>query len=181
VAVGMVVSAYYGQLPPMSSSMIGAFFFYLIVAASGGLITQELAFRRLLIGQSGGAGLAIVVGAAIVFAAWHLVIPVSEASGRLVAGAAVNGVSLGALYVLSRSLFVAAWFHGVQLGVLGGLRHAATASVGSTGLGVAFWNSQVVSAAVIAAVLGFWVYRQNGMMGDVRNSEESEEPDVTRD
>lgn len=166
VGVGALASTIEGQLVPLSlAALVPAGAFYLVIAATGALVTQELAFRRLLVGQGGDAGIGIVVGAAIAFAVWHLVIPTTGSPGQAAIGGLVNGVALGALYVLSRSLLVSAWYHGVQLGALNALRFQAADALGDAGLGGAFWRWQLVTTAVAAGILGFLVWRQNGVRG----------------
>ena len=152
---------------------------YLVVAATGSLVTQELAFRRLLVGQAGDAGLAVVGGSAVAFAAWHLVIPTGGSMVQVGAGALINGVALGSLYALSRSLLVCAWYHGVQLAGLNALRYQASVAVGSeVGLGDGFWFTQLGLATLAAAGLAYFVWRRNGLLGAVGLLPMAEEPEA---
>jgi hypothetical protein len=96
-----------------------AFLFWVVADTSRMLVTEELAFRRMLIGRPDRAGMIVVLGAAVVSAIWlPLVGPdASPIAWQLVHGLAVASVA-GGLYVLSGSLLVAALYHGVYLALL---------------------------------------------------------------
>src|SRR5207302_10220439 len=110
-------------LPVLVSFMVlrpslepGAFWpalaFFLVVDGAALLVTEELAFRRALIGDPGVAGVGSIAFAAVAFGLWHAVQPGYDGAtlGTFV-GTAIGGFIAGCLYVLSRSLTVAAVFH----------------------------------------------------------------------
>ena len=57
----------------MTFIQVAGFFF--VVGSAAALVTQELAFRRILIGQAGDAGLAVVLISAVAFGVWHATVP----------------------------------------------------------------------------------------------------------
>jgi hypothetical protein len=142
---------------------VGGFFF--VAAAAGALVTQELAFRRLLIGQAGDAGLAVVLIAAVVFGCWLAVVP-EPPGGVLQAGVsgALHGVVLGSLYTLSRSLLVPAVYHGVSASGIRAFDLAAIPTEGATGV-TDVVGVGMVATGIVGAILAYHVYRQSGFLG----------------
>ncbi len=139
--------------------------FFLVAGAAGALVTQELAFRRLLIGQAGDAGLGVVLIAAVVFGCWLAVVPEPQ-GGVLQAGVsgALHGVVLGSLYSLSRSLLVPALYQGVSTGGIRAFDLAAIPTEGATGVtDVAV--AGMVATGIVGVILAYQVYRQSGFMG----------------
>ena len=94
---------------PVAAPGFYAFLFWVAADTSRVLVTEELAFRRMLIGRPDRAGTIVILGAALVSAIWvPLVGPdASPTAWQLVHGLATASVA-GGLYVLSRSLLVAA-------------------------------------------------------------------------
>ncbi len=139
--------------------------FFLVAGAAGALVTQELAFRRLLIGQAGDSGLAVVLIAAVVFGAWLAVVP-DPPGGVLQAGmsGALHGVVLGSLYTLSRSLLVPAVYQGVTTAGLRAFDTAAVPVEGATGVADVAVVGMVVTA-IVGAILAYQVLRQSGFLG----------------
>lgn len=140
--------------------------FFLTVGTCAALLTQELAFRRLLIGQSGDAGLLAVVLSAAIFGVWHAVAPAEQGElSRAVITATVEGLVLGSVYLLSRSLLVPALLHGVSVGVSRGLQFSAGPEVS---LGDRMWVAETVTATAVALVLGIIVARRSGLFGTLQ-------------
>jgi len=140
--------------------------FFLTVGTCAALLTQELAFRRLLIGQSGDAGLLTVVLSAAIFGVWHAMAPSPQGElSRAVISASVEGLVLGSVYILSRSLLVPALLHGVSTGVSRGLQFSAGPEAG---LADRMWVAQTTTAAVVAVVLGVIVARRSGLFGTLQ-------------
>ena len=153
------------KLQPLQfASFLGAFSFSFIISTCAALVTIEFAFRRILVGQSGDAGVVIVILAAVASILWHMTIPVESFGWTMGVGVFFNAGVLGCLYVLSRSLLVSATFHGIHLGLTTALAYSDSTAIG---LGSRFWITEVVGMAVVACVLGFLVFRQNGWMGAV--------------
>ena len=170
VAAAVVAAAGVGQLAPVSIMTTLRVGMALAVLVGGtALITQELAFRRLLIGQSGEAGLALVLLGGLAYGLWRATLPLPEAGwGWVIVGGVSTGIVLGALYTLSRSLLVAAAAYGIQAGLLGGLRTTSSAVVGETGLGAVFWTVYLIANAVVAVAFAQVLYRRNGWWAGLR-------------
>ena len=121
VVIGLItMAAQDGGLPPLRTGvLLRVAAFFLVVGSTTALVTQELAFRRVLIGQAGDAGLATVLVAAVLFGAWNAVAP-DPPGGALQAAVlgSLRGVVLGCLYSLSRSLLVPALCHGAWLAAI---------------------------------------------------------------
>ena len=166
VLIGALVSWAGGRLPPLDFAAIPRVLSYTVVlAGTAGLVTQEFAFRRLLVGQSGEAGLVIVAAAAVAAAIWHVLIPTGSTVWMTSVGAFLNATVLGALYVLSRSLFVTVTFHAVQLAGIAGLAYAGETVTGVAGLGQRFWIGHMIGVGVVGVGFGYYVFRQNGWIG----------------
>ena len=139
---------------------VAAFFF--VAGSAAALVTQELAFRRILIGQAGDAGLAVVLIAAVAFGVWRAAVP-DPAGGILTAAlnGTLHGVVLGSLYSLSRSLLVPAVYHGASTA---GMRAFDLGSEGAMPNGSPIVVGMVVTG-VVAAILAYQVMRRSGFMG----------------
>lgn len=127
-----------------------AFFFWIVADTSRVFVTEELAFRRMLIGTPDRASTTGVLAGAGVSAVWLAIIgPDAPSTGwQLVHMFAVASVS-GGLYVLSRSLLVAALYHGAYRALL-------TCFVFPVGFaGQAPVGTVVITAAVAVVVLAF--------------------------
>lgn len=128
------------------------------VGAAAGLVTEELALRRLLIGQPADAGLAVVVLAGVVAAAWHAVVGTALHGGGLPpvwVSVAAGSFAAGALYVLSGSLLVSALCNALVFGGAMALEVARPALQPAVTL--------VPQVAVALLLLGL-VARRNGLL-----------------
>ena len=145
-------------------NLFGTFVFWSTVLGAGSFITTEVAFRSVLVGQDAQGGLLLVAGAAVVFGLWY---GVTSTGSPLISGlgAASFGLTAGALYVLSGSLFVSAAFHGLQLGAVGALVTAA----GEPGLWSQWlgdmWPWMAATNGIVAMGLAYVVFRQRGLRG----------------
>ncbi|PYP17236.1 MAG: hypothetical protein DMD52_04915 [Gemmatimonadetes bacterium] len=144
-------------VPP--SAFAAAFVFFLVADATVAFVTEELAFRRALVGSPDSAGIGALALMAVVFGLWHAVQPgyAGAPLGSLL-GTALGGFVAGCVYVLSGSLTAAAVYHGLHnapLKALGG----APIVTGRAGLasGLAF-----ASTAALAIALGWMVWRRGG-------------------
>ena len=146
-------------------SFLGVAAFFLVVGAAGALVTQEIAFRRVLIGQAGDSGLAMVLIAAVVFGAWHAVAP--DPPGGVLQAAllgSLRGVVLGCLYSLSRSLLVPALCHGAWLAALRSFDMAVEWPVRGQTIEDRM-TAVVVATAIVAILLAYQVFRRSGFAG----------------
>lgn len=148
-----------GQLAPVSvRSFVGAAAFCLVATGAQSLVTQELAFRRLLVGRSRDAGLVVVLAAAVSFGLWGVLATGGEANTirELVTGT-LTGVVLGSLYQLSGSLLVPALYQGVQSAVVHGLQLERVPSPG--------WGAAASLTAIISTILAYHVVQRSGFVG----------------
>ena len=155
-----------GGLPNLRlGSFLAAVPFFLIVGAAGALVTQELAFRRVLIGQAGDAGLATVLLAALLFGSWHALAP--DPPGGVVQAAmlaSLHGVVLGSMYSMSRSLLVPALYHGVWLAAFRGIGAAAEMAEGAPAFEGGM-TAVLVTTGGIALFFAYLVSRRSGFVG----------------
>jgi len=98
-------------------SVFRGLLFFVPASIGGALVTYELGFRRLMVGDPGTGGVVLVIVAALVAGAWAWMvggdIP-GFASRAWVLGATAIGA--GSLYVLSGSLLVSSVYTGTAVG-----------------------------------------------------------------
>lgn len=142
--------------------------------AAATLVTEELAFRRLLIGEPGRAGLVLVVVASAVAAVWHLVMrtALNPGDGGVWLGVAVGAFIVGAVYVLSQSLLVSALCNAFTFAGMYALTLIDPVMPGTSGAGDGLTGGMsgivlaaVVAEAAVAAVLLGLVAKRNGVLG----------------
>ena len=150
--------------------------FLLAIGVTSRLVTEEVAFRRLLIGGPGRVGLVSVVGAGVVALGWYGVLAWSsaEGSGTVLVGG-LGALTAGGLYVLSGSLLVSA-VHSATFAAgysaLSVARPLSAEPAGQIAAGPSLW----VPALIIGVVLSALVARRNGLIGSVLRSERSNAP-----
>jgi len=165
--IAVLVLLILGELAPFAfSGFLRSFLFFFVIATAGSLVTQELAFRRILIGQSGDAGLLIVAAAAVIFGAWHAILPGSASMWPVIISSVVHGFVMGALYLMSRSLLVSSLYHGLHSGLTKGLQAASVDPTGATAP-PPLWIPLVVATSIIAVVLAVQVNQRTGLVGAV--------------
>ncbi len=163
------------------AAMLPTLMFLVAVGATSTLVTAELAFRRLLIGQPQKAGLLAVLGAAVIAAAWYAVLGLMDVSfpAPLVLGA-VGALNAGCIYVLSRSLLVSALYSAVFMASYWALTLSlldAGAQVGPQ-VPLSIWLTALGIGIGLAAI----VAKQNGLFGDLKRHEQPrEQPDASGD
>ena len=129
------------------------------------LVTVELGFRRLLIGDPTRSGALVVAGAAGVTGLWGWVVgPAIPTVGADALTFGAVALVAGCVFVLSRSLLVSAVFTGTALGT--GLSievtRAQAEALGQSSLLSAPW----IWHATIGGGLLLWVGRHRGWIGD---------------
>jgi len=143
-----------------------SFGFLAAVGASSSLVSLELAFRRLMIGQPDHAGLVLVLLGALPMAAWALfaspLLPGFAASPWLILVAAAGA---GCLYVLSGSLLVSSLYMGVLLGSLGALTLAVPADAAGR-VPDGWWFATIHGVVVVA--LSAVVLHRRGLFAGLR-------------
>jgi hypothetical protein len=142
--------------------------FLIAVVSPMALVTLEIAFRRLLIGQPHQAGLLLVLAAAAVHAGWlALVAPGTPAIGIpwwIGGGVAVGA---GALFSLSRSVLVSSVYTGVALASYEALVRATPVIPGTDGAPVEGWPYRS-AALLVAILLAALVQRRCGVLTGIR-------------
>ena len=143
--------------PSAPSGFVAPFVFFLIADTTVALVTEELAFRRALLGPPESARLSALVLMAVAFGLWHAVQPAyGGAPLGTFLGTALGGFVAGCIYVLSGSLTVAALYHGLHNAPLKALGGAPIAA-GRAGLAGVL---ALVSTAALAVTFGWMVYRR---------------------
>ena len=149
-------------LAQSSAFEFGAYAFFAGTAISGFLVTQELAFRRVIVGDPARAGVLALLGSAGAYGLWHAAAVPGAGPWLLhVTAGMATGLAGGALFVLSESLLVSAVYFG--------LHWAAERTF--------FWGDGAVESGqvppemtwtailltlVAGCVMGWLVYRKNG-------------------
>jgi len=153
----------------------------LYVAALGTammLVTEEVAFRRVLLGGSGRTGAVSVIAAAIVAFLWYgLVARAGEAGITLAVLGGVGALGAGSLYVLSRSLLVSALYSGSFTAGYWALTYGR-AVPDALPIGPTVHTSAWLVMVVVVGILLVSVYRRHGLTGDLL---EAAEPDAAGD
>src|SRR5207247_11214458 len=99
--------------PAAPSGFAAAFAFFLVADTAVAFATEELAFRRALVGRPDGAGLGALLFMAVVFGLWHAVPPgYGGAPWGTLLGTALGGLVAGCCAGHSGSLGPGALSHG---------------------------------------------------------------------
>ena len=98
-------------------SVVRGLLFFVPASIGGALVTYELGFRRLLVGDPETGGVVLVIVAALVAAAWAWMVG-ADIPGLASAAWIIGATALGAgcLYVLSGSLLVSSVYTGTVVG-----------------------------------------------------------------
>jgi hypothetical protein len=138
--------------------------FWIATETSRLLVTEELAFRRMLIGRPERAGVVLVAAAAAVSAAWVPIVASGVAPfGVHVLNALLVGLVAGSLYVLSRSLLVATVYHGIHAAAL--TTFGSLPATGPASAAVPVWG--LAATGAVALVLSAQVVRRRGWVGQL--------------
>jgi len=147
------------------AAMLPSLLFLIPVGAAAKLITEELAFRRVLIGQPGGAGLVQVLASSLVALAWFGLLAWTDVS---IADSAVMGglgaLTAGCLYALSGSLLVSALYSAAFSGGYWSLQLSLPDGVLREGGAVpaSLW----VPALAVGVVMAGLLLKRNGLSGE---------------
>jgi len=145
---------------------VQTFGFMVAICAASSLVTLELTFRRLLIGEPARAGLALVATAAIPYGLWVLLVqpdlPGLDAPLWL---GMIGAIAAGSLYSLSGTLLVPALYSGA---VFAGYEALARALPEGVDGAIVFGWEFTVLHALTAVVLMAWVLHRRGMLTGLR-------------
>jgi hypothetical protein len=144
--------------------------FMTAVGTASKLVTEEIAFRRLLIGGAEGSGLASILFSSLIALAWYLVLSRSGVgeTGYVVAGA-LGAVSAGCIYVLSRSLAASALFSAVY--AAGNVTLALATTPGGAIAEVEAVSLTTISvASAMSLLLAAAVGRKYGFLGNLKRA-----------
>jgi hypothetical protein len=157
------------------AAMLPSLLFLIPLGAAAKLVTEELAFRRVLIGQPGGAGLAQVLASSIVALAWFGLLAWTDVS---IAESAVMGglgaLTAGCLYALSGSLLVSALYSAAFSGGYWSLRLSHTE--GALGESGAVPASLWVPALVVGVAMAGLLLKRNGLLGEWKDQGSQDAP-----
>lgn len=170
---GLCLFAVPDQGPEVASAECGvavvpAFAFLLGIGLASKLVTEELAFRRLLIGCGRRTGFAWVLGAAVVATAWNGILMLSGIGGsEVVIIGGLGAVAAGSLYVLSCSLLVSTAFSATLAAGLGAVQLRFAVPVGGTLRSTESATVQIVALALVAVALSALVLQRHGLVGSL--------------
>ena len=157
-------------------AMVPSLLFLTAIGATSKVVTEEIAFRRLLIGITPGAGLLSILGSAATALLWYVVLFRSGVGGTdIIVLGTLGALSAGCIYVLSKSLLVSALYNAVYTAGYWSLALAASGSA-RTGIGTAS-PSMWIAASAISVALAAIIAKRNGFFGNLR---EAASTDATR-
>ena len=150
-------------------ALVPALLFLSAIGVATKVITEEIAFRRLLIGMAPGAGLLSVLGSTVTAFLWYVVLIRSGVGGTgIVVLGSLGALSAGCIYVLSKSLLVSALFSGVYTAGFWSLSLSTPAGV-TTEIGAAS-PTMWISASLMSVALATIIAKQNGFYGNLREA-----------
>jgi hypothetical protein len=174
-ADGSVSGCFLAAAPGCAAAGLPAFCFLLALGVPSKLVTEELAFRRLLIGCGRRTGLVWVLGAALAAAAWYGILAASGVgSVALVILGGLGGVAAGCLYVLSCSLVVSTVFSAVLAAGYAALMLARQAPADTSAPVQMLPTSWIVVLALVALMLAVSVAKKNGLIGSLVSEDEAD-------
>lgn len=156
---------------PCAAGMVQAAAFTTAAVTAAAFVSHELAFRRMILGRSRGAGLVLVVGSAAAAVAWEVALHSGHLSAGDTAWWAAAGLSAGALYACSGSLLVSSLYTGLLAGGDAAVRYG---TIGLAERGGSMLAVHVVAALVLAGI----VVQRNGLQSGLSTGPAGEEPGV---
>ncbi len=163
IAVELLLGSYAGGVVALLPLVV----FLAAVGVPSKLATEEIAFRRMLIGIAPGAGLASVLISAVAVLLWLVVLHHAGVGGAatIVMGA-LGALSAGCIYVLSGSLLASALFNALQGAGLLAVTLQSNMTVEQAGLSVvsaATWIAVLLTSAGLTAL----TLQRNGFKGNL--------------
>ncbi|MFQ5703001.1 MAG: hypothetical protein ACE5HT_03175 [Gemmatimonadales bacterium] len=158
-----------------AAAAVPSLIFLSAITIASKLVAEEIAFRRLLVGEPHGAGLLPVLIGTVGATAWYgLLVSSGIGDSGLVLLGFVGALTASCLYVLSRSLLVSALYSGVlSAGVLTSqlARQLTDTQTLPRAPGPGMWVTTLVTGIVMSVL----VLRRNGLV----RSPFAEEPDAS--
>jgi hypothetical protein len=157
-------------------ALVPSLVFLTAIGVTSKLVTEEIAFRRLLIGITPGAGLLSVLASTATAFLWYAVLAKSGAAATgIVALGTLGAFSAGCIYVLANSLLVSALFNAVYTAGYWtlALSTSDSASAATSAISHPMWIASSAICVVLAAIIA----KRNGFFGNIR---EAAPPDATR-
>lgn len=158
-------------------ALVPALVFLTAIGAAMKVVTEEIAFRRMLIGIAPGAGLLSILGSAVVALLWYVLLSRSGVGGTgVILLGTLGAVCAGCIFVLSKSLPVSALFSAVYTAGYWSLTLARADDGATTEIGPAT-PAMVIAASAVTAALAAVIFKRNGFLGNLR---EAASTDATR-
>jgi hypothetical protein len=155
-----------GTTEGCQAALLPALLFLVPIGAAAKLVTEELTFRRVLMGQPSTAGLAHVVGSSAVAVLWFALLMWTgvSVSDSVILGT-FGAISAGCLYSLSGSLLVSGLYSATISAGHWSLRLSQVDGTPGTAATVptSLWVSGSLTAIVLAALL----VKRNGLLGRI--------------
>ncbi len=150
-------------------SVVRGFAFLAVTGVATALVTVELAFRRLLLGQSKRVGLALILGAAGVATAWFVLVVagLSEFPWPLWLSV-ISSVGAGCFYVLSGSLLVSSLYTALLSGSYQALVYGDSTLGEVAGAMFSLGGVLSILSTAIVVALSVLVVRRNGLVRGIR-------------
>ncbi len=151
-----------------SGGVVPTFLYLVAIGATSKLVTEELAFRRLIIGRPGDAGLVLLVAAAVIAGTWQWI--VSQAGVQVVGSVAqfaLAAACAGGVYILAGSLLVSVVFSSAYWAALGASSASRPADIEMMPLSTTASWPVTAATLTIGIVLSVLVVRRNGILGGV--------------
>jgi hypothetical protein len=149
-------------------ALVPSLVFLTAIGATTKAITEEIAFRRLLIGITPGAGLLSVLGSAVTALLWYVVLFRSGVGGTgIIVLGTLGAISAGCIYVLAKSLLVSALFSAAYTAGYWSLALTTTSGGAAVGFGVAP-PSMWIAASMMSVTLATIIAKRNGFFGNLK-------------
>jgi hypothetical protein len=153
-----------------SAALLPSLVFLTGLGIASKLVTEEIAFRRMLIGVAGDSGLSPILFSSLIALAWYLTLSrLGVGDTGLVAFGAIGALAAGSIYVLSGSLITSALFSGVYSAGNVSVAVAVTSAGASTRVSSVSLETLIV-ASVVGLSLAAIVLRKHGFRGNLKEA-----------
>jgi hypothetical protein len=166
-----------GPTSGCSIPLLPSLVFLTAIGTASKLVTEEIAFRRLLIGVAPRSGLLSILLSSGTAFCWYLLLSHFgvEERGMIVLGT-LGALSAGCIFALSKSLIVSGFYSAVYAAGYLSLTVAKT-SAGAPNDVDGTTNAIWITASAVSVALAAVIVRRNGFFGNLK---ETTSTDVTR-